>query len=273
MLIVGGGEVASQRIESILGADANIILLAPFSGLSRRTKDFLSKYPSRITHRDREYSGPSEINDMGMVLTALDDVDVSRDIVSQCRTAKIPVNAADIPPSCDFYFGSQIRDGPLQIMISTNGNGPRLAALVKGRVQAALSGKEGAAIEKVGQLRTLLKQRAPGVGGDLGRRRMKWMTKLCNEWDMDDFTQLDEAMMNKLLDDGWENDIVPPRQATGGPITAFFTGYKGIAIPGLTFLLGVGLSAAFFLSRRPSQVCERGAHNQSYYANVLLALV
>ncbi|KAJ6597011.1 siroheme synthase [Mycena vulgaris] len=209
VLIVGGGEVASQRIESVLTADAIITILSPAKGLHPRTKEFIDTYPTRITYYDRRFSGPAEIHKMDMVLTALDDVNRSREICDMCRKAKVPVNAADIPDLCDFYFGAQIRDGPLQIMISTNGNGPRMAALMKKRLQGALSGKEGEAIERVGALRAQLKERAPGVGGALGRKRMKWMSEVCNTWEVDELTQLDDVIITKLLDDGWEKNGVP----------------------------------------------------------------
>ncbi|KAJ7125484.1 siroheme synthase [Mycena crocata] len=209
VLIVGGGEVASQRIESVLTADALITVLAPAKGLHARTKELIDIHPTRITYYDRRFSGPAEIHKMDMVLTALDDVNRSREICEMCRKAKVPVNAADIPDLCDFYFGAQIRDGPLQIMISTNGNGPRMAALMKKKLQTALTGKEGEAIERVGILRAHLKERAPGVGGALGRKRMKWMSEVCNTWEVDELTELDESTITKLLDEGWENGSVP----------------------------------------------------------------
>ncbi|KAJ7449929.1 siroheme synthase [Mycena latifolia] len=209
VLIVGGGEVASQRIESVLTADALITILSPAKGLHARTKELIDTHPTRITYYDRRFSGPAEIHKMDMVLTALDDVNRSREICEMCRNAKVPVNAADIPDLCDFYFGAQIRDGPLQIMISTNGNGPRMAALMKKKLQSALSGKEGEAIERVGVLRNQLKERAPGVGGALGRKRMKWMSEVCNTWEVDELTQLDDVIITKLLDEGWEKNGVP----------------------------------------------------------------
>ncbi|TRM62630.1 hypothetical protein BD626DRAFT_497986 [Schizophyllum amplum] len=187
VLIVGGGDVASQRIDSLITTDATITLLSPQKGLHR----------------------------MDMVLTAIDDVNKSREIVELARKQRIPANAADIPDLCDFYFGAQVRDGPLQIMISTNGNGPKLAALIKERIRDALSGSEGAAIEKVGQLRAMLRERAPGVGGGLGKRRMKWMSSLCSQWALEDLMHLDETTMDTLLDEGWEKNEVPTPAALG----------------------------------------------------------
>ncbi|KAF5380857.1 hypothetical protein D9615_004043 [Tricholomella constricta] len=216
VLIVGGGEVASQRIDSILTTDAHITVVSPHDGLNPRTRRFINEHTHRIAYHDRPFAGLEELQGMDMVLTALDDVELSRSICNMSRNARIPVNAADIPDSCDFYFGSQIRDGPLQIMISTNGNGPRMANLVKKKLQNALSGVEGQTITKVGELRAQLKIRAPGVGGELGKKRMKWMTSVCNAWEMEELALLDDMMMHKLLDDGWENDRVPTFAEVGG---------------------------------------------------------
>ena len=65
------------------------------------------------------------------------------------------------------------------------------------------------AIERVGELRSKLRERAPGVGGELGKKRMGWMTDLCNVWDLDELALLDDAAMKKLLDEGWEKGQVP----------------------------------------------------------------
>ncbi|KAJ6547686.1 siroheme synthase [Mycena capillaripes] len=256
VLIVGGGEVASQRVESILTADALITILAPAKGVHVRTKELIDMYPTRIAYYDRRFSGPAEIHKMDMVLTALDDVNRSREICEMCRKAKVPVNAADIPDLCDFYFGAQIRDGPLQIMISTNGNGPRMAALMKKKIQSALSGREGEAIERVGVLRAQLKERAPGVGGALGRKRMKWMSEVCNVWEIDELMQLDDALITRLLDEGWENNCVPTLDLLKGrpkqnhPRKTQFS-YSSEWLPmTVSFALGAVCTTLVFLSRR-----------------------
>ncbi|KAH7927751.1 siroheme synthase [Leucogyrophana mollusca] len=208
VLIVGGGDVASGRIESVLVADARITIICPSQGLHPLTKRFInSTHP--ITYHDRVFAGPEDLAGADMVLTAIDDVAQSRVICSLCRDLKIPVNVADIPDSCDFYFGSQIRDGPLQIMISTNGQSPKLANIIRKRIEKSLPDHAGDAINKVGELRSKLKERAPGVGGEVGKRRMRWMIDVCTSWEMDDLALLDEEMMKRLLDDGWETNSVP----------------------------------------------------------------
>lgn len=254
VLIVGGGEVASQRIASILVTDARIIIISPTEGLHPRTKQFIESHGRRITHHDRVFLGPADLDGMDMILTALDDVDISRAICQMSRSARIPVNAADIPDSCDFYFGSQIRDGPLQIMISTNGNGPKMANIIRKKVESALTGIEGEAITKVGELRERLKVRAPGVGGALGKRRMKWMTSLCNSWALEDLVLLDGEMMEKLLDEGWEIDHVPTPVALGArrqsSISRIISKHDATYGPAIGFAVGVLCATVVIMSRR-----------------------
>lgn len=209
VVIVGGGEVASQRLAAVLSADAFVTLISPRTGLHPVVAKLVT-ISTRITYYDRHFDGADDLAGADMVLTAIDDVETSREICALSRTLKIPVNVADIPPSCDFYFGAQVRRGPLQVLISTNGNGPKLANLIKRRIEGALPDNVGDAIEKVGMLRKRLRQRAPGVGGDLGKRRMGWMTGVCEAWSLDALASLDETVMDRLLDEGWEHDIVPP---------------------------------------------------------------
>lgn len=254
VLIVGGGEVASQRINSILTADALITVVSPSDGLNLRTKQFIDERRDCITYHDRQFTGREELNGMDMVLTALDDVNLSRDICNMCREEKIPINAADIPDSCDFYFGSQIRDGPLQIMISTNGNGPKMANLVRKKLENALSGLEGQAIMRVGELRAELKIRAPGVGGDFGKRRMKWMTGLCNAWQMEELVLMDRAMMQKLLDEGWENDRIPTFEQVGGTrhpnSKSVISTPRDTLVPAIGFFAGALFTLLVVMARR-----------------------
>ena len=107
-----------------------------------------------------------------MCLTAIDSPDASTQIWKLCKEKKIPVNVADVPSECDFYFGSQHRDGPLQIMISTNGSAPKLANLIRLRVAGSLPANAGQGCVNVGKLRRKL--RAIALGSAEGPKRMKW---------------------------------------------------------------------------------------------------
>ncbi|KAI0005854.1 siroheme synthase [Russula compacta] len=214
VLVVGGGQVASSRAQHVLAAGAKLTLVSPSEGLDEQTRLLIQgdSTDNRIVFRDRTFLS-TDLDDADMVLTAIDDVALSRDIATSCRARRIPVNVADDPSYCDFYFGSQIRQGPLQIMVSTNGKSPKLANIIRRRIEESIPNGAGEAIEKVGLLREKLKERAPGVGGDVSKRRMKWMVDLCTSWEMDDLAGLDDGQIERLLDEGWERDLVPSRES------------------------------------------------------------
>ncbi|CAE6477910.1 unnamed protein product [Rhizoctonia solani] len=250
VLIVGGGNVASGRLDAVLEASARVTLVSPRQGLDRITAyrifDDVPDVKSRISYIDREFSLDTDvalIESADMVLTAIDDVGLSRQICTLSRARRVPVNVADVPPECDFYFGSQIRDGPLQIMISTGGAAPKLSNLIRKRVEEALPPPPflGNAIRRVGILRAKLRKRAPGVGGPLGKKRMRWMIKVCESWSFEQLAQLDDEKIERLLDEGWDKGLsVPSYEELGGTLPS---GSWSERIPSGTLPIAAGFVA------------------------------
>ncbi|MBZ6373526.1 MAG: bifunctional precorrin-2 dehydrogenase/sirohydrochlorin ferrochelatase [Kocuria palustris] len=152
-----------------LNADARVTVVCPASGLNEEVNFRVTE--KQVTHIDRNFE-PSDLDNVDMVLCAIDDPEASTQVWKLCKERRIIANIADVPPECDFYFGSVHRDGPLQVMVSTNGNGPKLASIVRKKIAETLPTNMGAAIENVGKLRKKLREVAPNP--DQGPKRMKW---------------------------------------------------------------------------------------------------
>lgn len=217
VLLIGGGNVASGRLFFLLEAGAHVTLVAP-RPLDPSIEYRLETNANDITYLDREYLGREDdikVENYEMVLTAIDDNDLSKLVWEMCKEQRVTVNVADVPPLCDFYFGAQLRRGPLQVMISTGGQGPKIGAMVRDMVLQALPDNVEEAIDGVGKLRGDLRKRAPGVGGELGQRRMQWMIGICDAWGLSEMAVLkDPAVRKRVLDEGWDQGkIVTPRQA------------------------------------------------------------
>ena len=178
----------------MLNADAKVTVISPRSGLNPEVAHRIEK--GQVTYHDRKFES-SDLDNVDMVLTAIDDPAASTTIWKLCKERKIAANIADVPPECDFYFGSVHRDGPLQIMVSTNGNGPKMASLIRKQIAANLPENIGSAIQKVGRLRRKLRQVAPDV--EEGPKRMQWMSRVCEEWSLEDLVEMDEEDMDRLL--------------------------------------------------------------------------
>ncbi|KAF3065911.1 Siroheme biosynthesis protein met8 [Daldinia childiae] len=182
VLVIGGGEVAAGRILNVLNADANVTVVT---------------YIDRVFQPSDLETLPPNNNPPDMVLVAIDDPAASTQIWKLCKEHRIPANIADVPPECDFYFGSVHRDGPLQIMVSTNGKGPRLAASIRKWIGSQLPSNIGDAIERIGALRAKLRQIAPSP--DEGPKRMGWMTRVSDAYSWNEMCGLTDEDIDNLL--------------------------------------------------------------------------
>lgn len=185
-----------------------MFVVCPRAGLNEEVAYRIAQ--RQVTHLNRVFL-PIDLEPekkIAMVLTAIDDPDASTRIWKYCKKLKVPANIADVPPECDFYFGSVHRDGPLQIMVSTNGNGPRLAASIRRRIGQMLPAGTGESIAKVGQLRRKLRRVAPGKTTVDINRRMGWMSEVCDKWSTEDFNAMDDEDMSLLLQQ-YERGAVP----------------------------------------------------------------
>jgi len=187
-------QVAAGRIVNVLNADALVTVVSPRDGLNDEVAYRIEQ--KQVHYVDRKFE-PSDLDGVDMVLTAVDDPVASSQIYTLCHERRIPANIADVPPECDFYFGSVHRDGPLQIMVSTNGNGPKLANIVRRQIAANLPYNIGAAVQRVGMLRRKLRKVAPAQ--DEGPKRMQWMSRVCEQWTLDELCDMTEEDMEMLL--------------------------------------------------------------------------
>ncbi|CAK9785720.1 unnamed protein product [Cutaneotrichosporon oleaginosum] len=219
VLLVGGGAVAASRLGFLLEAGAHVTIVSP-GPLEHSLAHRVATEPEYVTWVERTYGRPDgpetkaedlakdkelPVTDFDMVFTAIDDNPLSRAVCDAARAARVPVNVADVPPECDFYFGAQVRRGPLQVMVSTSGAGPKVAVIVRDVIADAIPADVEDAIAGVGALRKELRERAPGVGGALSKRRMRWMIDTCDAWKLSEMGAMKSPeVRRRLLDDGWE---------------------------------------------------------------------
>lgn len=92
-------------------------------------------------------------------------------LYSICKRRRIPINVADTPSYCDFSFPASHRypSSSLQIAVTTNGRGCRLAGRIRRDIVSALPRNVGDAVERVGEMRELAKR----DGQDNRRREAK----------------------------------------------------------------------------------------------------
>ena len=126
-IIVGGGKVASGKIEKLKAFGSHLTVIAP-------------KFCSEIIDDKnlnlicRNYRQGDE-DGAFFVIAATNDRDVNKIISSRCQEKKIPVNVVDDPELCSFLFPSIVKEGKLTVGISTSGSSPTAAIEIKKRIR------------------------------------------------------------------------------------------------------------------------------------------
>lgn len=133
-LVVGGGNVAVQKVSGLLAADARVIVVSP--ELRPELQALLDD--GKISHIAREYDA-ADIEGMQLVMVATDDGAVNHRVASDCRRRHIWVNASDDPPNCDFILPSVVRKGKITLAASTSGSSPALARRLREELEVYLS--------------------------------------------------------------------------------------------------------------------------------------
>ncbi len=129
VLIVGGGNIGLEKLNAVLGnAPATPIRLVAIK-INDEVKKLAASY-SNLTLIERVFL-PSDLNDIDIVIIAIDDKRESKRIRDIAKKWGKLVNVADKPDLCDFYMGSIVQKGNLKIGISTNGKSPTIAKRLK----------------------------------------------------------------------------------------------------------------------------------------------
>jgi siroheme synthase-like protein len=147
-LVVGAGVVGLQKVRSLLECAAKITVVAPEArGEVRELAE-----DGKLEWQRRRYAA-EDVQGQQLVIAATDNVEVNHAVYADAVTAGVLVNAVDDPPFCDFYFGSVVRRGPLQIGISTAGESPAFAQRLREQLELLLDEGTGPWLERLGTLR------------------------------------------------------------------------------------------------------------------------
>jgi precorrin-2 dehydrogenase/sirohydrochlorin ferrochelatase len=160
VLVVGAGTVALGKIESLRSAGALITLVAPVAVQTIRD---LAANGTLVWH-ERTFA-PGDLDGIFLVIAATNDADVNRAVHEEALSRNRLCNAVDDPPNCDFYFGSVVRRGDLQIAISTAGESPALAQRLRREIDEQLPDDLDPWLEEIGALRREIRTMVPAGAG------------------------------------------------------------------------------------------------------------
>ena len=156
-IVIGAGNLAESKIESLRAADAQVTVIAPEASPAI-TELALS---GELTWHQRLFFPGDIAAGTFLVVTATNVPEVNRAVYLEATSKSVLCNAVDDPPFCDFYFPSIVRRGDLQIAISTAGESPALAQHLRKELNAALPLDMSTWLAELGNLRREVLQLEP----------------------------------------------------------------------------------------------------------------
>src|SRR3954469_18548639 len=155
-LVVGGGKIADEKLDSLLLAGANVTVVSP--AVRPRIADFARA--GEITLHQRPYQS-GDLDGVYLAISASDDRALNAQVVTEARAAGILTQAVDDIPYCDFFAMAIVRRGDLQLGISTNGRSPAFARWMRERLDTELPAEYGDLVAVLGDVRETIKASGP----------------------------------------------------------------------------------------------------------------
>ncbi|HUB29190.1 MAG TPA: siroheme synthase CysG [Terracidiphilus sp.] len=147
-LLVGAGAVALDKIGSLLSTGLRLCVVAPKARAEIRQLAMEGK----LEWIEREFA-PTDLDGYFVVIAATDDPAVNAMVHREAVARNILCNSVDDIPNCDFFFGSVVTRGKLQVAISTAGESPALAQRLRREIDEQLPADLGPWLAEVGSLR------------------------------------------------------------------------------------------------------------------------
>jgi uroporphyrin-III C-methyltransferase / precorrin-2 dehydrogenase / sirohydrochlorin ferrochelatase len=147
-LLVGAGNVALEKIDSLLKTGLHLTVVAPEG---RPEVERLAQVGKLVWHRRRFEAG--DLDGKFLAITATDSPHVNAAVYQASVERNIICNSVDDIPNCDFYFGSVVSRGDLQIAISTAGQSPAVAQRLRKEIDEQLPEDLGEWLDELGDLR------------------------------------------------------------------------------------------------------------------------
>ncbi|MGO9433326.1 MAG: siroheme synthase CysG [Terracidiphilus sp.] len=147
-LLVGAGSVALDKIGTLLRTGIRLRVIAPRADEAIR----LLAAEGKLEWIERSFE-PADLDGNFIVIAATDIPEVNAAVYQAALDRGIVCNSVDDIPNCDFFFGSVVSRGDLQIAISTAGESPAFAQRLRREIDEQLPADLGPWLAELGALR------------------------------------------------------------------------------------------------------------------------
>lgn len=165
VLVVGGGDIALRKARLLSEAGAVLRVLAP--EVEPQLAELVEQGGGQTVLR-----GYAEGDLAGCVLAiaATDDEPLNALVSQDARGLGVPVNVVDSPQLCTVIFPAIVDRSPLMIAVSSGGDAPVLARLIRARIETWIP----AAYGQLAGLAKVFRAQVKAKFSDVQQRRVFW---------------------------------------------------------------------------------------------------
>ncbi len=164
-LLVGGGEVATRKGRMLAKAGAALRVVAP--EISAELRELVVTSHGELLQR--EYNS-NDLQDCVLAIAATDIEALNERISADAQALNLPVNVVDTPALCTYITPAIIDRSPLVIAVSSGGEAPVLARLMRTKLETLIPSGYG----KLAQIASQWRDRIKARFNDGDSRRKFW---------------------------------------------------------------------------------------------------
>ncbi|MFF5865423.1 siroheme synthase CysG [Pseudomonas sp. NPDC012596] len=165
VLVVGGGEIALRKARLLADAGAALRVVAP-------------EVDGQLAALAREGGGEvlvrgyqaADLVGCRLVIAATDDPGLNAQVSADAQARNLPVNVVDAPALCTVIFPAIVDRSPLVVAVSSGGDAPVLARLIRAKLEAWIPSAYGELAGLAARFRHKVKALYP----DVNQRRGFW---------------------------------------------------------------------------------------------------
>ncbi|MBF0433199.1 MAG: bifunctional precorrin-2 dehydrogenase/sirohydrochlorin ferrochelatase [Fibrobacteria bacterium] len=133
ILLIGGGEVASQKVKSLIQFTHNLTVLAP------TINEFIKDQGVNLI---TEAYTKEQLSGFHLIYACTNNRILNQEIKQDAEQLHLLVNVVDDPELCDFITPAVYTDENFCIAVSTFGKAPGTAAKIRNRIKTLLPVEE-----------------------------------------------------------------------------------------------------------------------------------
>ena len=167
VLVVGGGEIALRKARLLADAGSELRVVAP--DVDGQLAALAREGGGEVLVRGYQ---AADLVGCRLVIAATDDPGLNAQVSADAQALSLPVNVVDAPALCTVIFPAIVDRSPLVIAVSSGGDAPVLARLIRAKLEAWIPSAYGELSGLAARFRHKVKTLYP----DVNQRRGFWET-------------------------------------------------------------------------------------------------